>query len=65
MTMDKPADPIVFGPEYPPVADPLSRYTAPASVTCNEWQSVLWRGRAEYEEDCLRQVAEASSTYDF
>ncbi|WP_326612034.1 hypothetical protein OG949_23835 [Streptomyces scopuliridis] len=55
--MPKPADPIVFGPEYTPVADPQSRRAAPASVTCDETASALWLHRAEGEDERLRQIA--------
>ncbi|EKX61171.1 hypothetical protein STRIP9103_03663 [Streptomyces ipomoeae 91-03] len=54
--MDKPADPIVFGPEYAPVGDPHSYRAAPVSVTCDEQASALWLYRAEAEQERRRAI---------
>ncbi|MGW6205236.1 hypothetical protein ACWF9B_16560 [Streptomyces sp. NPDC055089] len=58
-SMSKGADPRVFGPEYPPVADPQSRRAAPESVTRDEQASAAWLYRALAEEERLRMIAEA------
>ncbi|MFF1483019.1 hypothetical protein ACFVYD_36715 [Streptomyces sp. NPDC058301] len=59
--MDKRADPIVFGSEYTPIADPQSWRTAPALVTRDEDACRRWICRAEGEAQRLRAIAAAQA----
>ncbi|MFF1438581.1 hypothetical protein [Streptomyces sp. NPDC058295] len=65
ISMNKPADPTVFGPEYPPVADPHSYRAAPASITCDEQASTLWLYRAEAEQERRREVEAGARRTDY
>ncbi|MFD9487735.1 hypothetical protein ACFWBX_27945 [Streptomyces sp. NPDC059991] len=59
--MDKVADPIVFGPEYTPVADPQSWRAAPASIIRDEMACESWICRANGEAERLRAIATAAA----